>query len=92
MEDDSKSEEAQEALIPIAEALDGLKVVALPDDMKWVGAFMLIKTEDDHGGGGWSARRTEGLSDEELLGVLGVHTEIVLDRIRYRGKGVTAHD
>lgn len=77
---------AQEALIPIAEALEGMKVVGLPDDMRWVGAFMLIKTKDDQGGGGWSSRRTEGLSDEELLGVLAVHTEMLRDRIRYRGE------
>lgn len=78
------SEPEQETLIPIAEALEGMNIVGLPDNTRWVGAFMLVKTEDGQGGGGWSARRTEGLSDEELLGVLAVHTEIVRDRIRYR--------
>ena len=78
------SEPEQETLIPIAEALEGMNIVGLPDDTRWVGAFMLIKTEEGHGGWGWSARRTEGLSDEELLGVLAVHIEMLRERIRYR--------
>lgn len=77
-------EAAQEVSIPVGEALEGMDIVALPADMKWVGALMLIKTEDDLGGGGWSSRRTEGLSDEELLGVLSVQIEMLRERIRYR--------
>ena len=46
------SEPEQETLIPIAEALEGMNIVGLPDDTRWVGAFMLIKTEEGHGGWG----------------------------------------
>ena len=87
MSDSSEPEEAREVLMPIAEALEGMSVVGLPDDVKWVGALMLIKTKDDRGEGGWSSRRTEGLFGEELLGVLAVHVEMLQDRIRYRRTG-----
>lgn len=84
MNDLSRPEEPQEVLVPIAEALPGMRIVSLPDGESWAGAFMFVKTRDNRGEMGVSVRRTEGLSDEELLGMITVHAEILLDRIRFR--------
>ncbi len=84
MNDLSRPEEPQEVLVPIGEALPGMQIVSLPDGESWVGALMFVKTRDNRGEMGVSVRRTEGLSDEELLGMVTVHAEILLDRIRFR--------
>ena len=61
MGDYSLSDEPTEVLVSIEEALPGMRIVDLPEGQSWLGALMFIKT---HGaeGGGWSMRRTEGLS------------------------------
>lgn len=77
--------EPEEVLVPIGEALPGMRIVSLPVGDSWVGALILVKTEEDRGeSGGWSLRRTDGLSDEELLGQVSVIVEILRDKIRYR--------
>lgn len=80
---------SEEVHVPLAEALPGMQIVGLPDGDTWVGALMLIKTQDGSSGdptlpGGWSMRRTEGLVDEELLGLIAVVSEMLRDRIRFR--------
>ena len=70
-----KAEEPAEVLVPIEEALPGMRIVGLPEGQSWVGAFILVKTQ-----GGWSARRTEGLSDAELLGAVTQQVEMLYER------------
>lgn len=84
MIDRCRADESEEVLVPIGEALPGVRIVGLPDGQSWVGALILVKTQDDRGEPGWSVRRTEGLSDEELLGIVAVEAEILRDRIRFR--------
>jgi hypothetical protein len=76
MSDLSRPAEPQEMLVPIGEALPGMRIVGLLDGMSWVGALMFVKTRDTGGEvGTWSVRRTEGLSDEELLGMVTLYVE-----------------
>jgi hypothetical protein len=73
-----------EVLVPIGEALPGMRIVGLPAGERWVGALIFVKTQDDRGEPGWSMRRTGDLSDEELLGTVAVGAEMLRDRIRLR--------
>lgn len=74
-----------EVLVPIGEALPGMRIVSLPDGMSWVGALMFIKTRDNGGKlGTWAVRCTEGFSDEELLGVVTLHAETLREQIQFR--------
>jgi hypothetical protein len=77
-------DELKEVLVPIEKALPGARIVDLPDGESWVGAFILVKTQDKSGQFGWSARRTEGLTHEELLGLLAVHTDMFRDRALFQ--------
>lgn len=79
-----EGDESEEVLVPIGEALPGMRIVGLPDGRSWVGALILVKTQDDRGEPGWSVRRTGGLSDEELLGMVAVGAEMLRDTIRSR--------
>lgn len=93
MDDREIPDKSVDGLVSIAEALPGMRIVSLPDGQSWVGALMFVKTQDNPGlSGGWSMRRTEGLSDEELLGIVGVGTEMLRDRIRSRNDGSARHD
>lgn len=74
----SRQEEPQEVLLPIGEALPGMRIVSLPDGESWVGTLMFVKTRDSGGElGAWSVRRTEGLSDEELLGMVTLYAKML---------------
>lgn len=85
MGDYSLSDEPTEVLVSIEEALPGMRIVDLPEGQSWLGALMFIKT---HGaeGGGWSMRRTEGLSSEELLGIVSISAEMLLEKIQYESE------
>lgn len=76
-------EEPEEVLVAIEEALPGMQIVNLPAGESWVGALILVKLEGK-AGFSWSVRRTEGLSDEELLGQTAVLVENLRDKIRFR--------
>jgi hypothetical protein len=76
-------DEPEEVLVPIEEALAGMQIVDLPAGYSWVGALLLVKLGGE-AGFGWSVRRTEGLSDEELLGQAVVLVEMLRDKIRFR--------
>lgn len=84
MDDGIETNESEEELVPIEDALSGLRIVNLPVGESWVGALILVKTQGALGVGGWSLRRTEGLPDEELVGTLSVVVEMLRDRIRFR--------
>ena len=78
------TDESGEMDIPIGEALPDMRIVSLPEGESWLGALVLVKTRDHLGREGWSSRRTEGMSDEELLGLVAVQYEMLRDRIRFR--------
>ena len=78
------SDRSEEVVLPIEEVLPGMRIVGLPVGESWVGALIFIKTQDNDGELGWSVRRTEGLTDEELLGMVAVEVEMLRDRIRFR--------
>ena len=80
--DRSLSDEPPEVLVPIEEALPGMRIVDLPEGQSWLGALMFVKTHGADGREGWSIRRTEGLSDEELLGMVNVSAEMLRERIQ----------
>lgn len=50
--------------------LAGLSVAALSPGSRPTGLVALVQAEDPDGTTGWSVRVTEGLSDDEVLGVL----------------------
>jgi hypothetical protein len=74
---------SEEVLVPIEEALRGMQIVNLPAGESWVGALILAKLGGE-AGFSWAVRRTEGLSDEELLGQAVVLVEMLRDKIRFR--------
>lgn len=76
-------DESDEVLVPIGEALAGMQIVGLPAGESWVGALILLKLGGE-AGFAWSVRRTDGLSDEELLGQAVVLVEMLRDKIRFR--------
>lgn len=49
MGDHNPSDESPEVLVPIEEALPGMRIVELPEGQSWLGALMFVKT---HGIGG----------------------------------------
>lgn len=75
-------EEPSEVLVPIGEALPGMRLVNLPVGETWVGALILIKTRNREDSSTWSVRRTDGLSNEELLGMVSVQVEMLHEKIR----------
>ena len=84
MIDRSVAGDSEEVRVPIGEALHGMKIVSLPVGESWLGALIFVKTQDNRGELGWSVRRTKGLADEELLGMVAVAAEMLRDRIRFR--------
>lgn len=82
MGDHSLPDEPTEVLVPIEEALPGMRLVNLPVGETWVGALILIKTRNREDSSTWSVRRTDGLSNEELLGMVSVQVEMLHEKIR----------
>ena len=78
-------DESEELLVPIEEALADMHIVGLPAGSTWAGALLLIKLNDE-AGFTWSVRRTDGLSDEELLGQAEVLVEMLRSTIRSRDR------
>jgi hypothetical protein len=71
----SGSDAKESALVPVGEALDGLMIQAIPDGRPATGMFAIIQMIDDDGSIGWSVRVTDGLNDEEVLGLLAGYLE-----------------
>jgi hypothetical protein len=76
-------DESEEVLVPIEEALPGMQIVSLHTGESWAGALILVKLGGE-AGFSWAVRRTEGISDEELLGQTLVLVEMLRDKIRFR--------
>ena len=65
----------------IADVLPGLEVHPLPDDWTPLEALVLIKCLDEGGDPTWAYRTTHRLNNEELLGALVVHTEVLRQKL-----------
>lgn len=63
------------AALPVGEVLAGLSVAPLSPGSRPVGLLALVQAEDPDGSTGWAVRVTEGLSDDEVLGVLTGYVE-----------------
>ena len=71
----SSSEPEEPVLVPVGEALDGVMIQALPRDASVTGLFAFVRLAERDGSVGWSVRVTDGLNDEETLGVLAGYLE-----------------
>ena len=56
--------------VDASEVVAGLRALALPDGWIAGGALLLLKCSVAGGAAGWAFRTTEGVTDEEALGVL----------------------
>ncbi|MBU4337202.1 MAG: hypothetical protein KJ548_11580 [Actinobacteria bacterium] len=63
-------DDSQPPLVPAGIALQGLEIEPLPDGSAVRGLFAFVKMDDSDGDIAWSVRVTDGLNDEEVLGVL----------------------
>lgn len=81
---EAQQKNPDDGLVPVEVVLRDARIEALPEGERWQGALILIKTVNTAGEGTWSIRRTEGLSDEELLGMLVVATDLQRDRTTYQ--------
>jgi hypothetical protein len=61
--------------VPVGDALEGLAVPALGEGREPIALFALVKVREADGEAGWSVRVTDGLDDDELLGVLTGYVE-----------------
>ena len=62
---------------PIGDVLTGVQIREIPEKWAVVEAFVVLKCLDENGSPAWLMRATRGLADEELLGALLVHAEVV---------------
>jgi hypothetical protein len=67
--------------VPVAEVLAGLEIHSLPEGWTPLEALVLVKCLDDSGDATWSYRTTHRLNNEELLGALVVHTELLRHKL-----------
>lgn len=63
--------------LPIADVLPGVEVSALPDGWTPLEAAFLVKCLGEDGSPKWALRMTNGINEEELLGALVIHTELL---------------
>ena len=59
------------------EVLAGLHLLELPAGWRPHAAVVLVKCLDEEGQATWAFRTTDGLNEEELLGVLTVRTDLL---------------
>lgn len=62
---------------PIRDVVGGVEVSPLPEGWTPLEAVLLVKCLDSDGHVSWAFRRSPGLNDEELLGVLTVRTDLL---------------
>lgn len=56
--------------LPAGDVLDGLKLLPLPEGTTPSAVLAFVRLDEPDGGVGWSVRVTEGMNDEENLGLL----------------------
>jgi hypothetical protein len=64
-------------LLPIGEVLRGPTVSALPESWTSLEAICMIKCLGEDGSPKWAMRMTDGINEEELLGALVIHTDLL---------------
>jgi hypothetical protein len=62
---------------PIGEVLRGLSVDALPESWTPLEAICMVKCLGEEGSPKWALRMTSGVNEEELLGALVIHVELL---------------
>ena len=63
--------------LPIEQVLRGLEISAIPSGWTAVDAVCMVKCLNPEGKPMWALRLTEGINEEELLGTLMIHTELL---------------
>jgi hypothetical protein len=66
-----------EPQIPVGDVLRGVTVTALPDGWTPLEALCMIKCLDEDGKPKWAMRLSEGINEEELLGAMVIHTDLL---------------
>ncbi|GAB3103705.1 hypothetical protein [Isoptericola nanjingensis] len=66
---DPDQQESDEYL-PVGDVLEGLQLLPLPEGTTPSGVLAFVKLDEPDGGVGWSVRVTDGMNDEENLGLL----------------------
>ena len=69
--------EMSEEKRPVGEVLRGLSIGPLPDGWTAVDAYAMVKCLDPTGRAQWALRVTETINEEELLGALTMHVELL---------------
>lgn len=62
----------------------GLEVADLPDGFTPLEAIVLVKALDDEGDVTWCRRGTDGLTDEECVGILTADTQRIVNSLNER--------
>ena len=70
-----------ETRYPISQVLTGLELHPLPEGWTPLEALVLVKCLDEEGESTWSFRTTHRLNNEELLGALTVHRDLLRRRL-----------
>ncbi|WP_123309170.1 hypothetical protein [Cellulomonas sp. PhB143] len=61
--------------LPAGDVLGSLKLLPLPEGTSPSGVLAFVKLDEPDGSVGWSVRVTEGMNDEENLGLLAGYVE-----------------
>jgi hypothetical protein len=67
---------------PIEQVLAGLWIFPLPEAWTPLEGIVLVKCLDEQGHPTWAFRSTDGINEEELLGVLTVRTDLLRRDLR----------
>ena len=70
--------------VPLLHVLGNIEVRPLPTSWVPLDAWLVVKCIDGDGKPAWAVRCTEGLSDEELLGVLTAQAQAVRECVQWR--------
>ncbi|MHA7304895.1 hypothetical protein ACX80E_06580 [Arthrobacter sp. TMN-49] len=70
-----------EEKVPAAEILGDLKFNPIDVDETARELFLLLKVTDGDGEVSWSFRKSSGITDEEMLGVLRVQKSLLLNEL-----------
>jgi hypothetical protein len=76
-EDGAKILATGEGPVPAGQALQGLTMGALPERWTPLEALVVVKCRAEHGSPKWAMRFTDGINEEELLGALVLHTDLL---------------
>ena len=66
-----------EPKVPIGDVLRGLSISALPEGWTALETLCMVKCLGEDGSPKWAMRMSDGINEEELLGALVIHTELL---------------